>query len=97
MAHCPYDKLADIEPVLATLRGWEGLREAKPGIFYIRSDGFLHFHIDKEGRRWADVKIAPRGKWQEIPLKGKQGPAEHKAFLAKAGRCYEGYLKAAGK
>jgi len=96
MAHCPYDRLNDLEPALAVLRTWPGLRETKPGIFYFRSEGFLHFHIDKEGRRWADVKTAPRGGWKEIPLL-RSSRHQREAFLAAAEACYRAYRKAAGR
>ncbi|MBI1216334.1 MAG: hypothetical protein GC185_11040 [Alphaproteobacteria bacterium] len=70
MAHCPYDLLEDLKAELETIRGLEGLREPKPGIFYMKSDGFLHFHI-KGDARWADVK--QDGAWLrlDIPLRAK--------------------------
>jgi hypothetical protein len=55
MAHCPYDQLKDVEPAFAAIRAWEGIREPKPGIFYLKRDPFLHFHT-KDDARWADVK-----------------------------------------
>jgi hypothetical protein len=56
VAHCPFEKLADIRGVLDEIRGWPGIREPKPGIFYFKRTPFLHFHIGKEQRRWADVR-----------------------------------------
>lgn len=55
MAHCPYDLLVDLETSLDVIRRLPRIKEAKPGIFYLRGKGFLHFHIDKENKRWADV------------------------------------------
>ena len=55
MAHCPYEKLEDLKSALETIRSFPKLKEPKPGIFYLKSRGFLHFHIDKENQRWADV------------------------------------------
>lgn len=55
MAHCPYDRLADLETLLAGVRALAGLVEKRPGIFYVRGQGFLHFHVKGEVR-WADVR-----------------------------------------
>lgn len=55
MAHCPYAQLADLESVLADIRTWPGIKEPKPGVFYLGSTAFLHFHL-KDDRRWADVR-----------------------------------------
>jgi len=43
MAHCPPEMLADLVAVLAEVRGWAGVREDKPGVFYVRRQPFLHF------------------------------------------------------
>lgn len=68
MAHCPYEELRDLEPVLRVIRTWPGIREPKPGIFYFKRVPFLHFHI-KDGVRWADAKVGKEwGPEVEIPL-----------------------------
>jgi hypothetical protein len=73
MAHCPYERLADLETLFDDVRAWAGIREPKPGIFYCKSKPFLHFHI-KDDARWADVRSA--GAWERIdapaPLAGKR-------------------------
>jgi hypothetical protein len=56
MAHCPYEKLRDVQEILAELRTWDEMREPRPGVFYLRRTPFLHFHTDRSGRRWADVR-----------------------------------------
>ncbi len=56
MAHCPFETLADLRDTLDEIRAWPGIREPRPGIFYLARVPFLHFHIDKTGRRWADVR-----------------------------------------
>ena len=56
MAHCPFEKLADLRDLLDEIRALPGIDEQKPGIFYLGRLAFLHFHIDKSGRRWADVR-----------------------------------------
>ena len=70
MAHCPYDQLRDLEPVFRVIRGWPGIREPKPGIFYFKRVPFLHFHI-KDGVRWADAKVGKTwGPKIDVPLGG---------------------------
>ena len=55
MGRCKYEKLAHIEPALDEIRKFSDLKEPKPGIFYLKSQGFLHFH-EKDDVVWADVK-----------------------------------------
>jgi len=55
MAHCPIEKLADIEKLLQEIRTLERIQEKSKGIFYLKSKGFLHFHL-KDEQRWADVR-----------------------------------------
>ena len=78
MAHCPYELLQDLTAELDKIRALPSLREPKPGIFYMKSDGFLHFHI-KDGKRWADVKQA--GKWLSIDIPLKATAKQRAAFL----------------
>jgi len=66
MAHCPPEMLADLVAVLAEVRGWAGVREDKPGIFYVRRQPFLHFHRMKDGTRCGDIK-GSRG-WISLDL-----------------------------
>ena len=55
MAHANEEALKKLQPVLRQLREIKGLREMKPGIFYLRSNAFLHFHED-DGKLFADLK-----------------------------------------
>lgn len=55
MAHCPFEKLEDLEDIFAELRKLPSLKEPKPGIFYLKAKSFLHFHTDGK-RRWADIR-----------------------------------------
>ena len=57
MAHANEEALKKLQPVLRQLREIKGLREMKPGIFYLRSNAFLHFH-DDQGTLYADLKKA---------------------------------------
>lgn len=55
MGRCKHELLAPLEPALAEIRKLKGLVEKKPGIFYFKSQGFMHFH-EKDGKIWADVR-----------------------------------------
>jgi hypothetical protein len=55
--HATPAALDRLEPLLAELRGVEGLREKKRGTFYRGSSAFLHFHEDPAGL-FADARLA---------------------------------------
>ncbi len=57
MAHADEAALARLLPVLRQLRDIKGLREMKPGIFYLKGSAFIHFH-DEAGALVADLKKA---------------------------------------
>lgn len=81
MAHCPYEKLSDIESVLNVVRTWNGIREPKPGVFYFKRKPFLHFHT-KLTERWAHIRSD--GLWEKIdspmPLSKKTARSLEKAI-----------------
>jgi hypothetical protein len=56
MRHITPGRLRDIDGLLAELRSVEGLQERSPGIFYVRSRAFLHFHEDGDDI-YADVRL----------------------------------------
>ena len=56
MRHITPGRLADIDDLLADLRRVDGLQERSPGIFYVRSRAFLHFHEDGDDI-YADVRL----------------------------------------
>ena len=56
MAYCPPELLDDLADLLADVRTWAGVIEKRPGVFYVRNQPFLHFHLLAGGRRRADVK-----------------------------------------
>jgi hypothetical protein len=69
MAHCPFEKLGDLRAVLDEIRTWPGIEEPKPGIFYLKRVAFLHFHLDTDGHRSADVREgAVWGEPLDVPL-----------------------------
>jgi hypothetical protein len=69
--------LDSIEPLLAELRGIDGLTERSRGIFYRRSAAFLHFHEDPTGM-YADLKVGATFERQRATA-----PAEQAALLAR--------------
>jgi hypothetical protein len=69
MAHCPFDQLRDLAECFDEVRSWPGISEPSPGIFYLKRAAFLHFHLDRRGRRWADVRDgADWGGELDLPL-----------------------------
>lgn len=87
MAHCPYEQISDLESVFDEIRTWEGVKEKSPGVFYIKSTPFLHFHVKGEAR-WADVW---EGKtWGDpVDIRPKANKSERSAFMAEVRRRYE--------
>lgn len=83
VAHTKPADLLDLSDLLADLRKIPGIVEKKPGIFYRKGGGFLHFH-DKDGIRWADVKEG--GEWKRVELGFQATAAEKKRLLAAARR-----------
>jgi hypothetical protein len=82
MAHTKPENLRDIAPLLEAIAALPGVVQKKPGIFYLKSIGFLHFH-DKDGVRWADVK--DENGWRDVPLDFGAGKVAQ-AKLLKAAR-----------
>jgi hypothetical protein len=66
MARCPFELLDDLGDVLAEVRGWAGVEETSPGVFYVRRQPFLHFHLLTGGRRRGDIKGT--GGWVSLDL-----------------------------
>lgn len=57
MRHAGPSTLARIVPLLEKLRAYPVLCEQRPGIFYLKSRAFLHFHDHPSGV-FADVRLA---------------------------------------
>jgi len=77
MKHAGSDTLNRLAPLLRRLRMLPGLVERKPGIFYVRSNAFLHFHEDPAGI-FADVKVNGRS-FERLPV---QTAADRSSLLA---------------
>lgn len=90
MGRCAYDKIKDLEPAFAIIRKLEKIKEPKPGIFYLKSDGFLHFH-EKDEKIWADIKDGKQWIPMDIPAKITQ--AFVKKFAADVQKIYLKQLK----
>lgn len=56
MKHAGLKALSTIPALLAAIRRYPALTEKRPGIFYLKSGAFLHFHEDPAGL-FADVKV----------------------------------------
>jgi hypothetical protein len=77
VAHCPPEKLSDLNAIFDEIRSWPGIQEKKLGIFYFKGKGFLHFHY-KAGRRWADVREgADWGSEIDLPFEFEQIQAKN--------------------
>ena len=79
MPHCPSEQLDDLADVLAEVRAWPGIVEKKAGVFYVRREPFLHFHLVEGGRRRADVK--GRAGWEQLDLLRPATATRRRAFL----------------
>lgn len=72
MAHADEAALARLLPLLRQLREIKGLREMKPGIFYLKGSAFIHFH-DDGGALVADLKKAGGSGFDRYPVDAPPG------------------------
>jgi hypothetical protein len=86
VAHCPPELLDDLAEVLALVRTWADVVEKKPGVFYVRREPFLHFHLLAGSRRRADVKT--RAGWEQFDLPRPTSSARRRAFLREVAARY---------
>jgi len=56
MKHAGAETLESLRDLLEQLRERAPLREKTPGVFYVKSKAYLHFHEDPAGR-FADVRL----------------------------------------
>jgi hypothetical protein len=80
MKHAGAEALGRLTDLLDRIRAKEGLKEKKLGIFYRKSDAFLHFHEDAAGI-FADLKIGE--KFDRYPVNTER---EQTALLSKIDR-----------
>ena len=67
MKHAGPGALDALEPLLEKLRSFNGLREIKRGIFYIKSRAFLHFHEDPAGF-FCDIRLNSSVGFERFPV-----------------------------
>ena len=79
MAHCPPEQLDDLDDVLAELRTLPNIVERTQGVFYLRREPFLHFHLLAGGRRRADVKGL--ADWVQLDMPRPASAAARRALL----------------
>ena len=60
MAHADEEALKRLLPLLRQLREVKGLKEMKPGTFYLKGSAFVHFH-DEAGVLFGDLKRSRGG------------------------------------
>lgn len=65
MKHASQTTLDALEGLLAELRKHESLKEKKRGVFYRKSNAFLHFHEDHD-QHFADLRMG--SDWVRFPV-----------------------------
>jgi hypothetical protein len=71
--------LDDLADLLAEVRAWAGVMEKSPGVFYLKRQPFLHFHLVKGERRRADVKDGAG--WAQLDLPRPVSAARRRMLL----------------
>jgi hypothetical protein len=72
MAHADEAALQRLQSLLRQLREIKGLREMKPGIYYLKGSAFIHFH-DEAGALVADLKKAGGSGFDRYPVDSPAG------------------------
>lgn len=90
MGHTAFKNLIDLIEELEIIRSFEGIKEKKPGIFYLKSSSFLHFH-DSDGKRWADVKL--KSGWKKVDIDFSASLSQRKKFIDQVKYHYEEIYK----
>lgn len=77
MKHATDNALNQLEELLGDLRKLDYLKEKKPGIFYMKSRAFLHFHEDPMGL-FADVRLKDDFERFAVNTKAERSQLFHK-------------------
>jgi hypothetical protein len=81
MKHAGSAALDSLKELLASLRALPGLIEKKPGIFYVKSKAYLHFHEDPSGV-FADARLSG-DEFERYPVNTKHEQESLLKFVAK--------------
>ena len=73
---------------------YENIKEKSSGVFYFKSVPFLHFH-DKDGKRWADVKVG--SEWKHLEIDFKPSEKAKNSFLKSVQVAHESLIKKSRK
>ncbi len=65
MKHAGQEALDALEELITEIRQYQSLKEKKRGIFYWKSNAFLHFHEDHD-QLFADLRI--NSDWERFPV-----------------------------
>ena len=84
MKHASPSAIARLAPLLKKLKAITPLREKKPGVYYVKSKAFLHFHEDGDAI-YADVRLHPPD-FDRLPATTS---AEQKALINKIRQAVE--------
>ena len=95
MGHTKPENMKDLAPELEAIRRLDGIREKSIGAFYYRSNPFLHFH-DKDGDRWADVKV-PTGGYKRVDIPFCATKSARRGFLETINSAYAALPKGRAK
>jgi hypothetical protein len=80
VAHCRKEDLADLDRLIESIRGIDGLSEKSFGCFYLKGKGVLHFHRVKE-RRF--IHLWNGRDWKEIDLSDQPSTRTQSSYFKK--------------
>jgi hypothetical protein len=78
MGRAKPDSLKDLASEFAKIEKLAGVKHKSFGTFYYKNTPLLHFH-EKDGKRWADLRIAE--KWQKVEIDFSADAKVKKQFL----------------
>jgi hypothetical protein len=95
VARCPPELLDDLGDVFAEVKSWVGVMEKRPGVFYVRRQPFLHFHLLHGGQRRGDIRGLDG--WVQVDLPRPTSASRRRAFLRELRRHYSIRLRASSR
>ena len=82
MGHIKPEIIKDLSKQLEAIRKLPELKEKSFGVFYYKSNPFLHFH-HKDDKRWAHVKTIDK-EWLKLEIDFECTAVKKKDFLKKS-------------